>query len=723
MRRRLLSWGLSVPLLALGAFAVIALGGARQPAPQPEAADAERAGGRPARQRDAVVPDQYIVTYNRSAESPSEETAARERRQGFEAEFVYRRAIEGFSAKLSRAQVDRLEADPEVAEVTPDRRVKATAALAPGEPTPPPGVRRIGAATTSSVRERSGANVAVIDSGIDLGHPDLDAQSGKNCVTPGSPADDDNGHGTHVAGTIGAQNDGRGVAGVAPGTKLYAAKVLAANGLGDWSQVICGIDWVTGTRTDGDPANDIAVVNMSLAGAGPPVGTCATTTDPLHKAICASTGAGVSYVVAAGNGDPETKLGWDFDYARLPDVPAAYPEVLTVSAMADTDGRAGGSGPVCDAKEADDRYASFSNYAATAAGSAHTIAAPGVCIRSTWPDGTYPTISGTSMASPHIAGAVALCLDEGGRAGPCAGRSPAEIVDKMRADAASRAGAEAGSGFAGDPGQPLPERYFGYLTWASSDSVRPTIDAVAPADGTTGVSRNAGVSVSFSEPMDQAATANAFSLVRASDGTRVSGTFSWSDNTMIFRPAAPLDPATWYTARVSRGARDQAPNSLGAEKAWSFRTLATVTAYPGATVIEAGRRRAGAYTSLRADDNSYFAVNSTTSGTRTSSWYGRFTGISNALKSLRLTYKGKASATCAQTLAIWSWPRNGWVTLDSRSLGGTEVRVDKAATGALADYVSGASGDGEVRIRARCTRRTSGFYTSGDLLRVVYERP
>lgn len=606
--------------------------------------------------------------------------------------------------------------------MTPDRKVKAEAALASGEPTPPPGVRRIGAATTSGVREASTANVAVLDTGIDLDYPDLDAASGKNCVNPGTAADDDNGHGTHVAGTIAAENDGSGVVGVAPGTKLYAAKVLAGNGSGTASQVICGIDWATGTRTDGDPANDIEVANMSLGGPGPPVGTCATTTDPEHKAICGSIAAGVTYVVAAGND------GWDFDYAPEPDTPAAYPEVLTVSAMGDSDGQAGGSGaePACQPGEVDDRYASFSNYASTAAGSAHTIAAPGVCIRSTWPGGTYDTISGTSMASPHIAGAVALCLDEGGREGPCAGRSPAEIADKMRADAATYAVDEPGSGFAGDPAQPLSGRTFGYLTWArggSSDSVPPTIGAVGPAQGKTDVARGAGVGVIFSEPMDEAATANAFSLVRASDGSRVSGAFSWSGNTLIFKPAAPLGPATWYTARVSTGARDSAGNPLAAEKTWSFRTLATVTASASATVIETGKSRSGIYRALRADDNSYFALNSTTSGTRTSSWYGRFTGVSNALRSLRATFKGKSSPTCAQTLSVWSWAASRWVSLDSRSVASTEVQVDKSPPGTLADYVSGASGNGELRIRVRCTRATSTFYTSGDLLRVVYERP
>jgi subtilisin family serine protease len=714
---------LAVAVLAVAALAVIALPGAGRP--EPEVADAQRAGERDARPGEVVVPDQYIVTYNRSAESPAEETETRERRQGFEADYVYRRAVEGFSAELSQRQVDRLEADPEVASVTPDRKVKAVASLLSGEPTPPPGIRRIGAATASTAREASGANVAVIDTGIDLDHPDLDARSGKNCISPGSTADD-NGHGTHVAGTIGAKNDGSGVVGVAPGTKLYAAKVLNADGIGTASQVICGIDWVTGTRTDSDPANDIEVANMSLVGTGPPVEPCATTTDPEHKAICGSVAAGVTYVVAAGNGGPDG-VGWDFDYAPEPDTPAAYPEVLTVSAMTDSDGQAGGSGaaPACATGEVDDRYASFSNYAATAAGSAHTIAAPGVCIRSTWPGGNYNTISGTSMASAHIAGAVALCLDEGTREGPCAGRSPAEIVEKMRADAASRA-AVGGSGFAGDPGQPLSGRYFGYLTWAkaaSSDSVPPTIDAVAPANGTTDVTRSAGVAASFSEPMDEAAAASAFSLVRASDGRRVSGTFSWSGNTLIFKPASPLDPATWYTARLSTAAPDSAGNSLAADRAWSFRTLATMTAFPAATVTESGTRRAGSYASLRANDNRYLAINSTRSGTRTSSWYGRFTRISNALRTLKLTSRGKSSARCTHALAIWSWRTSRWVTLDSRSVGTTEIQVDKAPTGTLADYVSGASGDGELRVRARCTRASLSFYTSNDLLRLTYERP
>ena len=698
-------------------LAGVALSGDRAPEPQP--AHAERQGPRRA---EPVVPDRYIVLFRGSVESPTRETEARERRDGFGARFVYRRAVKGFSAKLSTRQVERLEADREVASVTPDRKVQAVADLAAGEPTPPPGVRRIGAATSASTRSSSGARVAVIDTGIDLEHPDLNAASGTNCVTPGSPADDDNGHGTHVAGTVAAENDGSGVVGVAPGTRVFATKVLDAAGSGTASQVICGIDWVTSTRTDSDPENDVSVANLSLGGLGPPVESCATTTDPEHRAVCNSTAAGVTYVVAAGNS------GWDFDFAPQPDTPAAYPQVLTVTAMADSDGSPGGAGgaPACRTSEADDRYASFSNYAATAGGEGHAIAAPGVCIRSTWPGGTYNTISGTSMATPHMAGAVALCLDEGGPAGPCEGLSPGQVIEKMRIDAQTRMSAESGYGFAGDPTQALSGRYFGYLAWAGvaePDSTPPAVASVSPGDGQVGVARTTGVSVTFSEPMDKSATEAAFALVRRSDGAQVAGTSSWSENTLTFRPAAPLEQATDYAAKVGVGARDAAGNALAVEKAWSFRTLATASASPSATVIDAGTLRGGSYARLGADDDAYYEVNSTTSGTRASSWYGRIPGVSNALKSLKLTYKGKSSAACTQTLALWRWTTSSWVSLDSRSIGTTEVQVDKTPTGTLADYVSGASGDGEVRARVRCTRTSSAFYKRGDLMQVTHERP
>jgi hypothetical protein len=237
------------------------------------------------------------------------------------------------------------------------------------------------------------------------------------------------------------------------------------------------------------------------------------------------------------------------------------------------------------------------------------------------------------------------------------------------------------------------------------------------------VARSTDVRVTFSEPMAKPSVEAAFSLSRQSEGARVGGAYSWSGDTLTFRPDAPLDQATDYTARVDTGARDAAGNALSAVETWSFKTLATASAFPSATAIDAGTLRAGTSARLGADDDSYYEVNSTTSGTTTSSWYGRIPGVSNALRSLKLTYRGRSSATCTHTLALYRWTTGGWVSVDSRSVGTTEIQVDKAPTGTLADFVSGTSGVGEVRARVRCVRSSGAFYTRGDLMRVVFEAP
>ncbi len=208
-------------------------------------------------------------------------------------------------------------------------------------------------------------------------------------------------------------------------------------------------------------ALNIKVANMSLVGGSGPTAPCASTTDPMHVAVCNATAAGVSIVVAAGNESQP------FDGTFSTRVPAAYPQVLTTTAMADSDGASGANGgpPACDAQERDDEAATFSNYASTAEGQAHTIAAPGSCIRSTWLGNGHNTISGTSMASPHMAAVVALCMKELSVDGPCAGKTPAQVIAHMRADAQDYNTSHPAYGFDGDPIRPLGDgQYFGYLT-------------------------------------------------------------------------------------------------------------------------------------------------------------------------------------------------------------------------------------------------------------------
>ena len=152
--------------------------------------------------------------------------------------------------------------------------------------------------------------------------------------------------------------------------------------------------------------------------------------------------------------------------------------------------------------------------------------------------------------------------------------------------------------------------------------------------------------------------------------------------------------------------------------------LTSVSATPSDVAIETGTLRAGNAARLASDNNSYYQVNSTTAGTRTTSWYGRFTGVTNALSNLRVTYKGKNSRACTQTVAIWRFSDSTWVQLDSRSVGTSEVNIANLAPGGtLATYVSGTNGGGELRVRVRCTRASPSFYSSGDYMRITYQRP
>jgi subtilisin len=380
----------------------------------------------------ARIPEQYIVVLKDRANA---RVVAAEHARTVHADVlhVYRYALNGYAARLSDRALARVRADSRVLFVSADRTVQAVAQ------TLPTGIDRIDgdASNTDSGNGSGSVNiaVAVIDTGIDLSHPDLNVAGGKNCST-GRSYNDGNGHGTHVAGTIAAKDDGNGVVGMAPGASLYAVRVLNNNGSGSWSSVACGIDWVTANAA----SKGIKVANMSLGGSGSD-GACSS--DALHRAVCNSVSAGVTYVVAAGNSGTDLR-GF---------VPAAYDQVLAVTAVADFNGRPGGGAAATCRADVDDTAADFSNFATLASDQSHTIAAPGVCILSTWKGGGYNTISGTSMASPHVAGTAALCL----WSGSCSG-TPSQVMTKLRSDAAAQ---PSSYGFAGVSG-----RYYGNLVYA-----------------------------------------------------------------------------------------------------------------------------------------------------------------------------------------------------------------------------------------------------------------
>src|SRR3989344_4156151 len=196
--------------------------------------------------------------------------------------------------------------------------------------------------------------VGIIDTGISDKHPDLltNVKGGVNTINSRKGWNDDNGHGSHVAGIVAAINNTSGVVGAAPATDLYAIKVLGANGSGYLSDVIEGIQWAM--------VNGMQVINMSL-GTGSDI-------QSFHDAVIAAKNAGIVQVAAAGNSGGAASF------------PGAYPEVIAVSAIDQTNTIASWSsrGPEVD------------------------LAAPGVSIPSTYMGGGYATLSGTSMASPHV---------------------------------------------------------------------------------------------------------------------------------------------------------------------------------------------------------------------------------------------------------------------------------------------------------------------------------
>jgi len=331
-----------------------------------------------------TIPGRYIAVLKADTRDTPGTARALAAQHALQFDHVYTRAIKGFAFAGSPAAAQALARRSEVAYVEQDQVYTAF------QQTMPTGIRRCDADAVPGLMGGGltvDADVAVIDTGLDATHPDLNVQpagvrfyASKKTFKTDAIWQDDNGHGTHVGGIIGARDNDLGVVGVAPGARLWAVKVLDSSGSGTAATVLAGIDWVV------QRASTFEVANMSLGGGF---------SQTINDAVKTGTQAGVVFVVAAGNS------AWDAaNYS-----PASEPTALTVSALDDNDGLPGGLGGITEEYDFDDSLAWFSNY-----GELVDICAPGVAIYSTYlmSGGGYATMSGTSMASPHVAGAAAL---------------------------------------------------------------------------------------------------------------------------------------------------------------------------------------------------------------------------------------------------------------------------------------------------------------------------
>ena len=365
----------------------------------------------------AALGERVIVVLKDDAGVPSVIAARHALRFGAQVGAVFESALRGYAALVPSDQIEALRAHPHVAYVDPDVPITATQLvppiLGPKPPSSPPpqqvpwGIDRVGADTSSTLAGNGSGtipnvNVYVIDTGVAT-HADLNLVRHVNFVAgtifASSPNTDCNGHGTHVAGTIAARDNTTHVVGVAPGAPVTGVKVLNCQGNGYMSDAIRGVDWVT--------ANAVkpAVANMSLSGAA---------LQSMDDAVRRSVASGVFYAVAAGN---ESRDACASSPARAG--AGTNNGIMTVAAT--------------DTSEAE---ASFSNF-----GSCVDIWAPGVNVLSTARGGGTATMSGTSMASPHVAGGGALYLSKLTTSAPVTVesslRSLAQVTGKVSKSGAS----------------------------------------------------------------------------------------------------------------------------------------------------------------------------------------------------------------------------------------------------------------------------------------------
>lgn len=315
-----------------------------------------------------IIPGQYIVVFKDEVTKISEVANKMANLHSAKVIHIFKNSIKGFTATMSENEALKLAKSPDVKLVEPDRvvslapPVKITVRPKPNPPSQstPWGIIRVGGAG-----DGTGKTVWIIDTGVDLDHPDLNVDISRAATFVNSQsADDDNGHGTHVAGIIAALNNDIFVVGVAAGATVVPVKVLNKRGSGTISGVIAGIDYVAANAHNGD------VANMSLGG---------SVSTALDEAVLSASNKGIRFSLAAGN---ESDNANNHSPARV-----NGPNIYTISAI-----------------DNNDVFAYFSNYGNPPV----DYSSPGVSIYSLYKNGGSATMSGTSMASPHFAGILLL---------------------------------------------------------------------------------------------------------------------------------------------------------------------------------------------------------------------------------------------------------------------------------------------------------------------------